>query len=185
MRVISGNSRGSKLFSLEGENTRPTLDRVKESLFNIIQNNIVDSNVLDLFAGSGALGIECLSRGASKVIFSDNSSDAINIINKNLEKTKLKSKSIVINKDYLKVLEELSNEKFDLIFLDPPYKTDYAIESLKIITSKKMLEENGIIVLETDRQEEILKNIENININIADIRKYGRVSLIFLNGRGK
>lgn len=185
MRVISGKSRGSKLFSLDGENTRPTLDRVKESLFNILKDKTEDSVVLDLFSGSGALGIECLSRGARKVIFSDNSLDAIGIINKNLKKTRLEENALILNDDFRTVLESVKNEKFDLIFLDPPYKTDYAEKSLKIIVKENILQENGIVILETDRREEILKNIENIDINILDIRKYGRVTLIFLNGRGQ
>ena len=185
MRVISGKSRGSKLFSLEGENTRPTLDRVKESLFNIIQDKIQDNVVLDLFSGSGALGIEALSRGANKVVFSDNSLDAINIIIKNLKKTKLEENAEVINEDFKRVLYKLKDKKFDLIFLDPPYKTEYAIDALKIIVDENILKDDGIIVLETDRKEEILEEIEKININILDIRKYGRVILIFLSGRGK
>lgn len=185
MRVISGKSRGSKLFSLEGENTRPTLDRVKESLFNIIKDKIPDNIVLDLFSGSGALGIEALSRGANKVVFSDNSLDAINIIIKNLKKTKLEENAEVINEDFKRVLYKLKDKKFDLIFLDPPYKTEYAIEALKIIVEENILKVDGIIVLETDRKEEILEKIEKIKINILDIRKYGRVILIFLSGRGK
>ena len=88
MRVISGNARGKKLVSLEGMNTRPTLDRVKEALFNIIQFDIVDKNVLDLFAGSGAIGIEAISRGAKSVTFCDNSPDAIKIIKTNIQNTK-------------------------------------------------------------------------------------------------
>ena len=104
MRIISGTARGTKLYSLEGMNTRPTLDRVKEALFNMINFRLQDANVLDLFAGSGAIGLEAISRGANKVFFCDKSREAINVINKNIEKTKINKKSVVLNEDFLKVL---------------------------------------------------------------------------------
>ena len=182
MRVISGASRGKKLFSIEGNNTRPTLDRVKEALFNIIQSNIKETFVLDLFAGTGGLGIEALSRGAKKAIFCDNSKEAINVINKNVEGTKNQDKAVIINKDFNELLIDLANKKlkFDLIFLDPPYKTDYVITALQKIIMSNLLSDNGIIIVETDdpkKEEEILK-IKNIKI--FDKRKYGSVWLIFI-----
>ena len=101
MRIIAGKNRGTKLYTLDGDDiTRPTLDRVKESLFNIIVNHIQDSNVLDLFAGSGSLGLEAVSRGAKKTIFCDKSKKAIDIIQKNITKTKVEDKVEIINKDY-------------------------------------------------------------------------------------
>ena len=130
MRVISGTARGKKLNSLEGLETRPTLDIVKESIFNILQFNIKDTSVLDLFSGSGALAIEALSRGAKEAVLCDNSSKAVQIINKNLEETKLIDKAKVINSDYTEALNKLANEnkKFDIIFLDPPYKSELALD---------------------------------------------------------
>ena len=182
MRVISGTARGTTLHSIDNISTRPTLDRVKESLFNIIQNKIEDSTVLDLFAGSGAIGIEFLSRRAEKAYFCDVSIKAIEMIEQNLNKTKLKEKAEVFNKDYLKCIEELKSIKFDIIFLDPPYKENFSIEALKRINEAKMLKNGGIIIIETDEPERELKEISNINIDykIYDLRKYGRVSLIFL-----
>ena len=182
MRVISGKSRGKKLVSLEGDNTRPTLDRVKEALFNKIQFNIKDAIVLDLFAGSGALGIETLSRGAKEVVFCDKVPEAINVIKENVTNTNNLDKSIIINKDYKDVLENLSNQKkkFDIIFLDPPYKTNLAIDSLQKIIMSKLLTEDGIIIIETDdinKEKEILKIEE---LEIFDKRKYGSVWLIFI-----
>ena len=180
MRVISGASRGKKLIALKGYNTRPTLDRVKEALFNIIQNRIQDSAVLDLFAGTGALGIEALSRGASKAVFCDNSKEAIKVITKNIENTNNQDKSTIINKDYIKALEKLSNQKFDLIFLDPPYKTNFVEMALQKIIMSDLLTEDGIVIVETDdttKENEILK-IQNIEI--FDKRKYGSVWLIFI-----
>lgn len=182
MRVINGKARGTKLSSIESLSTRPTLDRVKESLFNIIQNNLRDAVVLDLFAGSGQLGIEALSRGADKAYLCDINRDAVKMIKQNLEKTKLKDKAVVINEDYKKALRTLNtNEKFDIIFIDPPYKEDIAVDSIIDIIHESRLKENGIMIIETDEIERDLREINKIeNIKIIDQRKYGRASLIFI-----
>ena len=187
MRVISGSARGTVLHSIEDISTRPTLDRVKESLFNIIQNNIEDTTVLDLFAGSGAIGIEFLSRRAKQVYFCDKSSKAVDMIEKNLEKTKLKEKAIVYNKDYIDCINTVKNVKFDIIFLDPPYKEEFALDAIEKISNLQLLKDDGIIIIETDEPERDINRINNMNINykIYDLRKYGRVSLIFLKWKGK
>ena len=187
MRVISGSARGTVLHSIEDISTRPTLDRVKESLFNIIQNNIEDTTVLDLFAGSGAIGIEFLSRRAKQVYFCDKSSKAVAMIEKNLEKTKLKEKAIVYNKDYIDCINAVKNTKFDIIFLDPPYKEEFALDAIEKISNLQLLKDDGIIIIETDEPERDINRINNMNINykIYDLRKYGRVSLIFLKWKGK
>lgn len=185
MRVISGIAKGTKLNSIDDIHTRPTLDRVKEPLFSIIQNYIEDAFVLDLFAGSGALGIETLSRGAKKCIFCDKSYNVIKILKQNLEKTRFIEKSIVTVSDYKKCLNEFKQEKFDIIFIDPPYKLNIAVESVKTIIENKMISKNGIIVLETDEEERDLRQLELLEkIEILDVRKYGRVRLIFLHERG-
>lgn len=183
MRVISGKARGTKLNTIESNLTRPTLDRVKESLFNIIQNEIEDAVVLDLFAGSGAIAIEFLSRGAKQAYLCDKSQDACKIIKQNLDKTKLTSNSTVLNKDYKKCLNELKkiNEKFDIIFLDPPYEANLAIDAIKIIKELDLLKEQGSIIIETDQASRELKNLNKLGIKEIDCRRYGRVSLIFLN----
>ena len=181
MRVISGKARGTKLETLEGLETRPTLDRVKEPLFSIIQSYIYEAKVLDLFSGSGALAIESISRGAKSAISCDNSRKAIEIIKQNIKKTHFEDQIKVINKDYKKALEELEKEKFDIIFLDPPYKTNFALEAIKIIIEKEMLLEDGIIIFETDQEEkEYIDEIEKY-ASIKDLRKYGRVKLLFLS----
>ncbi len=187
MRIVSGSMRGTKLYTLDGMDvTRPTLDRVKESLFNILNFKIKNSIILDLFAGSGALGLEAISRGAEKTYFCDSSFEAIKIINKNIEKTRCKDKTVVIQKDYKKALEKFANDalKFDIIFLDPPYKTDYTKESIKIILEKDLLNEDGIIIIETDIEKEVLEEIQDFSVDIYDVRKYGRVSLIFIRRKG-
>ncbi len=180
MRVISGKARGTKLSSIESLSTRPTLDRVKESLFNIIQNRIIDSVVLDLFAGSGALGIEAISRGAKKTYFCDKNYEAIKMIKQNLTKTKFLSQAIIINEDYKKCLEKL-NEKCDIIFIDPPYKDDLSVDSVKIIIEKGILNKNGIMILETDEICRDKRSLETLKgIEIIDERKYGRANLLFI-----
>ncbi len=183
MRIISGTMRGTKLYTLEGINTRPTLDRVKEALFSKINFRLQEANVLDLFSGSGALGLEALSRGANRAVLCDSSRDAIKIINQNIEKTKTKDKILLLNCDYKKALEQLhiNKEQFDVIFLDPPYKTNFAEEATKIISQNKLIKENGIIILETDDKEKVIKNLDTGILEITDVKKYGRVYLLFLS----
>lgn len=183
MRIISGSARGTKLYTLEGNNTRPTLDRVKEALFNKINFQLADAVILDLFAGSGALGLEALSRGAKSVYFGENSYQAAKVIEQNIQKTKMQNKAKLITKDYRKVLEDLKETKFDIIFLDPPYATNYDIEAIKFVLKNNLLQDNGLIVLETDSNEKEDK-IKELNIKIDDTRKYGRVKLLFLSRKG-
>lgn len=146
MRVISGKNKGKILKGFNIEGTRPTMDRVKESIFALIQDKIKDSVVLDLFAGSGQLGIEALSNYCKTCYFIDNNNIAINTI---LENTKELENAIVIKSDYKKYLNE-TKIKYDIIILDPPYKTNYIQEIINIIDEKQLLNENGIIVCETD-----------------------------------
>lgn len=183
MRIISGTARGTKLYTLEGQTTRPTLDRVKESLFNIIQNKIPNSVFLDLFSGSGAIGLEAASRGARKVILCDKSKEAIKIINKNIEKTHLIEKIEIYNLDYEVLLKTKIKENLDIVYIDPPYDSDFAIKSIEYIIDKKLINEESKIIIETDDEERLLKKLKNIEIEITDKRKYGRAVLIFLKIR--
>ena len=182
MRIIAGRMKGTKLFTLDGLNTRPTLDRVKEPLFSIINFNLDDAVVLDLFSGSGALGLESISRGAKKAYLCDNSYEAIRVIKQNVEKTKAQASAVVISKNFVKAIEELALEKikFDIVFLDPPYKTDYAEQATEMIIKNNLLADSGIIIIETDEKEKVLEKLQNIDINMYDERKYGRVTLLFL-----
>ena len=179
MRIISGTARGTKLYTLEGKTTRPTLDRVKESLFNIIQNEISNSIFLDLFSGSGAIGLEAASRGAKKVILCDKSKDAIKVINKNIEKTHLNEKVELYNLDYELLLKTKIKEKLDIVYIDPPYDSDFAIKSIEYILKKDLIDENSSIIIETDDKEKILENLKKMKLEITDKRKYGRAVLIF------
>ena len=183
MRIISGKARGTKLYTLDGTATRPTLDRVKESLFNIIQNDIEDSTVLDLFSGSGTIGLEFLSRGAKRAVLCDNSKDAIKIIKQNVQKTHFEEKVEVYNMEFTKLVERLQNQKFDIIYIDPPYATDFIKISLEKIIEYELVNENTKIIVETDDETRILNQIEKMDVEITDKRKYGRATIIFLKYR--
>lgn len=182
MRIISGKARGTKLYTLEGENTRPTLDRVKESIFNIIQNDIFDSVFLDLFSGSGAIGLEAVSRGAQKAILCDKSKEAINIIKKNIEKTHFTEQIELYNLDFEECLKR-QKENIDIIYIDPPYQTNYIQKSLQILQNSQFITEQTKIILETDNEERVLEEIKDLKFEVIDKRKYGIAHIIFLQKR--
>ena len=169
MRIVSGKYRGKKLREFELSSTKPTLDRVKESIFNLIQFEISDAVVLDLFAGTGALGIEAISRGAQKTYLVDANREAINIIKDNLKG--IEGEYFVLNKDFKEFLNS-TNEKFDIVLLDPPYKTNFGIESIETLINNQLLNENAIIIFETSEEKEFSFNFENFEVKR---KKYGTV----------
>ena len=173
MRVISGLYKGKKLLGDNIEGTRPTMDRVKESLFGIIQNKVKCSICLDLFAGSGALGIEALSNGALSCYFVDNNKKVIDILNKNT--LNIKGSNIIFS-EYNEALKKFKNNniKFDIIFLDPPYKLNLIEPSLKMIKAYDLLNDNGIIVCEYET--EVFNNI----YTIIKEKKYGSKNIRIL-----
>ena len=154
MRVITGKARGVQLKTPEGMQTRPTADRVKEALFSIINFDIPGAKVLDLFGGTGQLGIEALSRGAASAVFVDAREDSCKLIRENLKRTKLEQDAKVIKSDYLAYLDRC-REKFDIIFLDPPYAEEFLENSLKMITEIDILQSGGIIVTERPLGKEL------------------------------
>ena len=147
MRVISGTARGVSLKTPEGLRTRPTADRVKEALFSILQFDLPGTRVLDLFGGTGQLGIEALSRGAKSAVFVDEADSACRLIRENLKRTKLDDRAKVIRSDYLSFLKN-STETFEIILLDPPYAEVFLENSLKMITEIDILQSGGIIATE-------------------------------------
>lgn len=175
-RVIAGKIRGLRIESPKGDGTRPTTDRVKESLFNIIMQLIPNANVLDLFAGSGSLGIEALSRGALKGVFVEIDSNAAKIIKKNIEFCKLGSVARVIGGSYIKVLPRLSTQKeqFEIIFADPPYGTGVLQSAVDEIFRLDLLSKDGIIIAEHPVNEECTSNIE---ANIIRTKIYGDTAI--------
>jgi len=180
MRVIGGNAKGQRLTSLPGANTRPTLDRVKESMFNMIQMHLYNAVVLDLFAGSGALGIESLSRGAKECCFVDEHRDSMKVIKENVTKTKLSGKGTTLQMDFSRALESLQREgkSFDLIFLDPPYGKGLVAEALEIIKKEKLLAPEGLIIIEQDKKESL--EIAEDHYLLWKEKKYGNTMVRIL-----
>ena len=174
MRIIGGKYRGRVLATFEGEAVRPTADRVKESLFNILANRMYGATVLDLFCGSGSLGLESLSRGASKVVFNDAAKTSVEILRKNLKKLGVGEEATVSCRDYSLCLDFMASP-FDLIFLDPPYAIDAGEKALQKIAQKGLLSKNGIAVYERDR----LFEGEIEGLEVFDSRKYGKTYLTF------
>ena len=155
MRVITGKARGVVLKTPSGMTTRPTADRVKEALFSIIQFDVPTAKVLDLFGGTGQLGIEALSRDAKSAVFVDANREACALIRENLKRTKLESEARVVCSDYASYLRSC-NEMYDIIFLDPPYSETFLENSLKLISEIDILESGGIIVTERPAGKELL-----------------------------
>ena len=154
MRVITGKARGVSLKTPEGMLTRPTADRGKEALFSIINFDIPGARVLDLFGGTGQLGIEALSRGAESAVFVDAREDACRLIRENLKRTRLEGEGRVVRSDYLDYLRRC-REQYHIIFLDPPYAEDFLENALKCITEIDILQSNGIIVTERPLGKEL------------------------------
>ena len=175
MRIISGKCRGFNLETLKGDNTRPTLDRVKESVFNILGNSFYDLKVLDLFAGSGALGLEALSRGAKSCDFVDLSKDAVNIVKRNVEKCRLSEVSNIHQCDFKVAISKFSDGYFDLVFLDPPYGKNIGVEAISVLD--RIVKKSGLIVLETDSIDFVPEEVGSFEK--YDTRKYGRVVISF------
>lgn len=151
MRVIAGKARGMKLKTIEGLDTRPTIDRIKETLFNIIAFDLPEAKVLDIFAGSGAIGIEALSRGAAQAVFVESNPSCVQVIRENLLHTKLSEWATVLPTDMQKALSALKDdgESFDIIFMDPPYDSDLAQAALQEILTRNLIKPEGFIVVES------------------------------------
>lgn len=181
MRIISGKYRNTILKGFQINGTRPTMDRVKESMFAMIQDKIKDSTILDLFAGSGSLGLECLSNYAQKVYFIDNNKIAINTINENIHKVKCQEAE-VWKMDYMKALQQCkaNNLTFDLIFLDPPYALHLINSCLYYIEKNNLLKEDGMIICE--HETEVL----HTTLKLWKSRNYGQTKIsIYQNSPSK
>ena len=176
MRVISGSARGRKLIAPPGLDTRPTTDRVKESVFNIISPYLPADMVLDLFSGSGALGIEALSRGCAHGIFVENQKPALDATIQNISLARVSDRAEVVRGDALTYLGR-TNRKFDIIFLDPPYNTGLLNKAVAKIAENKLLSENGIIVAESEHMGE---EPENEFFDIIKRVKYGKTAVFLL-----
>ncbi len=176
MRIIAGEKRGLKLLSLEGDQTRPTLDRVKEALFGRLQFELRDARVLDLFAGSGALGLEALSRGAKKAVFVDMSGGAEEVIWHNVAAAGMQDRAAVVKNDYLAAMKLFQNsEKFDIVFLDPPYEAGHYEAALQGLAEYGLLARDAVVVVESAAPLGILPK----GFIAEKQKKYGKALLSF------
>lgn len=177
MRIISGKYKGKKVDGYTIDGTRPTMDRLKESMFAMIQNYISDSVCLDLFTGSGSIGLEFLSNGAKKCYFVDNNPRVIETLNKNIKNLKIEEEYELIKSDFENILKKfkLNGLSFDIIFLDPPYKMNYITPSIKLIDQYNLLNNEGIIVCEYE--DEL---IDHPNYEIIKEKKYGNKTITIL-----
>ena len=182
MRVIAGKARRLNLKTVPGMETRPTTDRIKETLFNILQPELLDCRFLDLFSGSGAIGIEALSRGAAKAVFVDNSKEALSCIRQNLEKTHLAdNRAIVIGQDCAGAIHALDAKKmhFDIIFMDPPYQLNAEKEVLTAIADSKIADEDTQIIIEATLDREFSED-ELACFDVVRVKEYKTNKHIFL-----
>jgi 16S rRNA (guanine966-N2)-methyltransferase len=182
MRVIAGKYKKRKLTTLDGiEITRPTSDRIKENIFNILQENLLDKHVLDLFAGSGALGIEALSRGAKKVCFVENNRGAIECIKTNIDNIKIEKNFYHLSQhevsEALNPLKGLLQEKFDLIFADPPYTSQWHLTALTEIENSGLCNDACLVIFEMPILNEISKESNQTNWERIDLRNYGKTKI--------
>jgi len=178
LRVIAGTARRTGLIAPKGQNTRPTADRIKENIFNIITSYVQNAHFLDLFAGSGAMGIEALSRGAGMAVFVDSAKDAVSVILANLTNTKFAARAHVLPMCALTAIPKLEQDgrKFDIIFLDPPYGQGLMQQALTALVKHNILSQDGLIIAECAANE---PTYEVAGLAVHDIRKYGSTRLIF------
>ena len=181
MRIITGKKRGLKLNLPKDKDIRPTLDRVKESIFNIISPIKENSIIIDLFAGTGNIGLEFISRGSEKVYFVDKSKDSIEILKSNIEKCNFENNSEVTQSDYEIFLKKINDEKLtaDYVYIDPPYGEININNILKNILNSNIINTNTLLIYEDDTDN----NIEDNNFEIVDERKYGNIYVKFMKLR--
>ncbi len=183
MRIVAGKAKGTKLGSISGLRTRPTGDRVKEALFNILGPSIEGSAFLDLYAGSGGMGLEALSRGADLVVWIDSNPACTAQIKTNLQKTRLEG-GVIYNHDVFRKLLQLEGEgqQFDYIFLDPPYEQGLVTKTLEYLAGLNVLKKNGVIIAEASKKEEAPLDVSNLCLKRE--QRYGDTKLLFYEVRG-
>lgn len=184
MRVITGTAKGTKLQTPEGQTTRPTSERAKEALFSMIQFEIEGRRVLDLFAGSGQLGIEALSRGALSATFIDSSKAAIQAVRANLKKTEFDN-AVVYAGDALAFLRGGATGKYDLVFLDPPYALGLVPQALELLCKKQLLLPGALLLCETGAPQDVFGKAEALagSFTVRSLKKYGVAYLTLLEYR--
>lgn len=176
MKIVAGKYKGKKLIDRPLEHIRPTADMVKQSIFNKLQFKLIDAKVLDLFCGTGALGIEALSRGAASVVFSDLDKRSVKLTQDNLSSIGNPSNAKVLCGDFKEIIAKLKGKEFDIIILDPPYKSGIYQQCLQLIAQNSLLAEEGIIVCEQEKNNEI----DYLPFSVADERTYGIKKVAYL-----
>ena len=182
MRIISGSLKGKSIDFLKNMNTRPLKDSVKENIFNILKHsnlfNVTTEKaiILDLYSGIGSFGIECISRGATKVTFVEQDKNAVNVLSKNLNKLSVIDKANIFNQEVEKFLKNNLKQKFNIFFLDPPFSDKSFIKNLERIKNNNIFENKNIVIIHRERKNfEILENV----INVIETKNYGRSKIIF------
>jgi len=184
MRIITGKAKGTRLITLEGEATRPTAERVKEALFSMLQFDIEGRRVLDLFAGSGQMALEALSRGAASAVLVDKSKEAHKIILKNIEKTRFSAECRALCMDFSEFARRNSGEKFDIVFLDPPYKEGLYVPALSALLEADMLKAGSLVICESE-SEDIFGDRSVLDFfSVVRVARYGRAIVTILEKQG-
>lgn len=185
MRVIAGSAKRLKLKTLDGMETRPTTDRIKETLFNMIAPYLYNCIFLDLFSGSGGIGIEALSRGAREAVFVEKNPKAVACIKENLTTTKFLDKSVILTEDALDALRELEGKKiFDYIFMDPPYGRDLERKALEYLNRSELIYEDTVIIIEASRETDF-SYISELGYSLINIKEYKTNKHVFLERAGR
>ena len=178
MRIITGKAKGVRLKTLEGDTTRPTAERVKEAVFSMIQFDLEERSVLDLFAGSGQMALEALSRGASEATLVDKSAEAVAIIKENASKTKLADKCSIYRSDYLEFIRRFSGKQYDIVILDPPYALKMYAPALRALVKEDMLKPTTLIICESG-EEQVFDGDSEL-ASLFSIEKQTRYSKTFI-----
>lgn len=185
MRVIAGTAKRLQLKTLDGLDTRPTTDRIKETLFNMIAPSIYDSVFLDLFSGSGGIGIEALSRGAKEAVFVENNPKAMAVIKENLKFTKLEHKGLTMTRDVMTALYQLEGEKIcDFIFMDPPYDRELEKKVLHYLADSQLVYEDTVIIVEASKETDF-SYLEDMGFSLIKEKTYKTNKHVFIEKAGK
>lgn len=185
MRIITGRARGVRLDTLTGERTRPTAERTKEAVFSTLQFRLRDTRVLDLFAGSGQLGLEAISRGAAEAVFCDRAKEAVEIIRRNIQKTRFDASCKVFCADYTALLPTLAGKPFDIVFLDPPYAIGAVPTALSLLLANNLLSKESVVVCETAEADDVFGGDETLvqRFEIEKQTRYGAACVTLLTPR--
>ncbi len=178
MRITAGKFKNKQVKTIDSDLIRPTLSKIRESIFNVLQNEIVDASFLDLFAGSGIVGIEAVSRGAKEVVFIEKNPRHYKLLKENLKGLNFENKTFL--GDTTLIIEKFDENRFDIIFSDPPYKTDLNNKILEIISRKKLLKQGGILILESNKDEDFSAEIVSFGYELIKEKIYGDTKVWYL-----